>query len=156
MTELPMVSIITPTFNRANLIGETLDSVLAQTYQNWECIVVDDGSTDNTDEILKNYCYKDARFQYHHRPADRLRGGNPARNYGFEKGKGEFVMFLDSDDLFIKTAVKERVENALLYKCDMLINNSVAFKTEMGDLDIVWNIMEDNHTNVDLILRFLN
>ena len=156
MSNQPLVSIIIPTYNRAHLIGETLDSVLAQTYTNWECIVVDDGSADATESLLKAYLEKDSRFQYHKCPDRHLPGGNGARNYGFELSKGKFVMFLDSDDLFIKTAVTKRVENALLYKCDMLINNSVAFKNEMGDLDVVWNIIEMPQTNIDLILRFLN
>ncbi len=59
----PLVSIIIPTYNRAHLIHETLDSVLAQTYTNWECIVVDDGSSDNTEEVLESYINKDFRFQ---------------------------------------------------------------------------------------------
>ena len=63
----PLVSIIIPTYNRAHLIGETLDSVLAQTYQNWECIIVDDGSSDNTDEVIGAYVEKDSRFKYYHR-----------------------------------------------------------------------------------------
>ena len=71
MQEHPLVSIIILTYNRAHLIGETLDSVLAQTYTHWECIVVDDGSTDATDEVLATYVEKDSRFQYHHRPKDR-------------------------------------------------------------------------------------
>jgi len=94
-----LVSIIIPTYNRAHLIGETLDSVLAQTYQHWECIVVDDGSTDNTSELLKDYCAKDARFQYHQRPFDRPKGGNSCRNYGFELSKGDLIQWFDSDDL---------------------------------------------------------
>ncbi|WP_189702643.1 glycosyltransferase family 2 protein [Subsaximicrobium wynnwilliamsii] len=94
-----LVSIIIPTYNRAHLIGETLDSVLAQTYTNWECIVVDDGSTDGTEVLMKTYCDKDSRFQYHHRPAGRLPGGNAARNYGFEFSKGEYVKWFDSDDI---------------------------------------------------------
>lgn len=80
----PLVSIIIPTYNRAHLIGETLDSVMAQTYTNWECIVVDDGSTDNTAELLVVYCNKDNRFQYHHRPKDRPKGANAYRNYGID------------------------------------------------------------------------
>ncbi len=96
-----LVSIIIPTYNRAHLIGETLDSVLAQTYQNWECIVVDDGSTDNTDEVMAGYIAKDFRFRYYHRPADRLPGGNAARNYGFEMSKGEYVQWFDSDDIML-------------------------------------------------------
>jgi glycosyltransferase involved in cell wall biosynthesis len=99
MTEQPLVSIIIPTYNRAHLIGETLDSVLAQTYTNWECIVVDDGSTDATDELMAKYCAKDSRIRYYHRPDEHLPGGNGARNYGFKKSKGEYINFLDSDDL---------------------------------------------------------
>ncbi|MGB3342520.1 MAG: glycosyltransferase family 2 protein [Aequorivita sp.] len=105
----PLVSIIIPTFNRAHLIGETLDSVLAQTYQNWECIVVDDGSTDNTDEVMAEYMAKDARFQYHHRPEDRLPGGNAARNYGFEVSSGQFVQWFDDDDIMLARYLKQKI-----------------------------------------------
>ena len=76
------VSIIIPTYNRAHLICETLDSVIAQTYTDWECIVVDDGSNDTTVEIIAEYCKKDNRFQYYQRPQNRLQGGNAARNFG--------------------------------------------------------------------------
>ena len=95
----PLVSIIIPTYNRAHLIGETLDSVLAQTYQNWECIIVDDGSSDNTDEVVGAYVEKDSRFKYFHRPEEHLPGGNGARNFGFKISKGEYVNWFDSDDL---------------------------------------------------------
>jgi glycosyltransferase involved in cell wall biosynthesis len=87
----PLVSIIIPTYNRAHLIGETLDSVLAQTYQNWECIIVDDDSTDKTDEVVGAYVEKDSRFKYYHRPDEHLPGGNGARNYGFKMSTGEYV-----------------------------------------------------------------
>jgi len=105
MQKQPLVSIIIPTYNRAHLIGETLDSILAQTYQNWECIVVDDGSTDGTEMLLQSYCLKDFRFQYHHRPKDRPKGGNTCRNYGFELSKGEFVNWFDSDDMYLPEAL---------------------------------------------------
>jgi glycosyltransferase involved in cell wall biosynthesis len=86
MNNQPLVSVIIPTYNRAHLIGETLDSVLAQTYTNWECIIVDDGSSDNTDEFVGKYVKKDSRFKYYHRPEEHLPGGNGARNYGFKIG----------------------------------------------------------------------
>jgi len=108
--ENPLVSIIIPTYDRAHLIGETLDSILAQTYTNWECIVVDDGSTDNTGEILAAYCKKDNRFQYHHRPKDRPKGANACRNYGFELSKGEYVNWFDSDDLMLDNFIKAKTD----------------------------------------------
>ena len=61
----PLVSIIMPSFNREDLVAETLDSILAQSYQNWECVIVDDGSTDNTKNIIQEYVDKDTRFQLH-------------------------------------------------------------------------------------------
>lgn len=109
MPDQPLVSIIIPTYNRAHLIGETLDSVLAQTYINWECIVVDDGSTDGTSELLKEYCNNDSRFQYHHRPTNRLSGGNAARNYGFDLSKGDYINWFDSDDLFEIKAIEKKI-----------------------------------------------
>jgi len=95
----PLVSIIIPTYNRAHLLGETLDSILAQTYRNWECIVVDDGSADRTDELMGFYCERDARIQYNHRPKNRPKGANACRNYGFEISKGEYINWFDSDDI---------------------------------------------------------
>lgn len=109
MPNQPLVSIIIPTYNRAHLIGETLDSILAQTYTNWECIVVDDGSTDDTEALMAKYIAKDDRFQYHHRPADRLPGGNAARNYGFELSKGEFVQWFDDDDIMLSDKIEKQV-----------------------------------------------
>lgn len=94
-----LISIIIPTYNRADLLLETLGSFRNQIYSNWECIVVDDGSTDNTEQLVNEYTSKDARFQYHKRPVNRPKGANACRNYGFEVSKGEFVNWFDSDDL---------------------------------------------------------
>jgi len=105
----PLVSIIIPAYNRANLISETLNSVLAQTYSNWECIVVDDGSDDNTKEIVQRYVDKDPRFILADRPDTHKSGGNGARNYGFQISKGEYIQWLDSDDLLDKEKLKEQL-----------------------------------------------
>ncbi|WP_159023052.1 glycosyltransferase family 2 protein [Formosa sp. L2A11] len=128
MPNLPLISIIVPTYNRANLIGETLDSILAQTYTNWECIVVDDCSTDNTAEVMSKYCSKDSRFQYHHRPKDRLPGGNAARNYGFEISKGEYINWFDSDDILKNNHLYEHVSCHLNKNTDAVISNAQVFE----------------------------
>lgn len=104
-----LISIIIPTYNRAYLISETLDSILKQTYTNWECIVVDDGSTDNTAAVLAKYIEMDNRFQYHQRPVNRKKGANACRNYGFEISKGEYVNWFDSDDLMLVTFLEKQI-----------------------------------------------
>ena len=154
----PLVSIIIPTYNRAHLISETLDSVLAQTYTNWECIVVDDGSTDNTIEVINSYVNKDARFQLHHRPADRLAGGNSARNYGTLKSKSKIIVFLDSDDQLMVYAIENRVKRIIENvdgSFDLLINNTLLFYNKIGDTNLLWNIMKEEK-NICLLKRFYN
>lgn len=94
-----LVSIIIPTFNRADLIGDTLDSVLSQTYDKWECIIVDDGSEDHTESIVLDFCQKDSRFRFYNRQADATKGANACRNYGFDISQGEFIKWFDSDDI---------------------------------------------------------
>jgi len=121
----PLVSIIIPTYNRAHLIRETLDSVLAQTYSNWECIIIDDGSTDETNSLLTKYCAKDSRFQYQHRPNNRPKGANACRNYGFELSKGEYINWFDSDDLMMINKLELQVENILKNNCDFVIAKSI-------------------------------
>ena len=102
-----LVSIIIPTYNRAHLIGETLDSILAQTYTNWECIIIDDGSSDDTLEVIDNYIKKDNRFQYYRRPVERSKGPNVCRNFGYELSKGEYINWFDSDDVMLPTFLEK-------------------------------------------------
>lgn len=90
----PLVSIVIPTFNAAQFIRETMQSVLAQTYQRYEIIVVDDGSTDNTKDILTEFKSLICLFQQENR------GPSAARNAGIKAAKGEYICFLDADDLW--------------------------------------------------------
>jgi glycosyltransferase involved in cell wall biosynthesis len=121
MSDQPLVSIIIPTYNRAHLIGETLDSVVAQTYENWECIIVDDSSSDNTDEVVGKYTKKDSRFKYYHRPEEHLQGGNGARNYGFKMSRGDFIQWFDSDDMMDENLLFEQIENMISFNVVMSI-----------------------------------
>jgi glycosyltransferase involved in cell wall biosynthesis len=105
----PLVSIIIPTYNRAHLIGETLSSVLKQTYTNWECIIIDDNSTDNTSEIIHNYIEKDNRFKYYSRPNEFPKGANSCRNYGFKLSKGQYIKWFDSDDFMYPDLLQTQI-----------------------------------------------
>jgi len=104
MNSKPKVSVIIPTYNSAQFITETLESVFAQTYKDYEVIVVDDGSTDNTKEVLKPYMSK-IRYIY-------KENGGPAsaRNVGIKNAQGEYIAFLDSDDLWLPEKLEKQVE----------------------------------------------
>jgi len=130
----PLVSIIIPTYNRAYLINETLDSIIAQTYKNWECIIVDDGSTDNTVEVVNEYLKKDIRFQLHHRPKNRLKGGNAARNYGYEVCKGEFVNWFDSDDIMESTKIEIQLNGLIENDFDFSVCQTLVFENNLQNI----------------------
>jgi len=92
---MPTVSIVVPCFNQQTFIAETLESVLAQSYSDWECIVVNDGSTDGSDAIIQQYAHADRRF----RPLLKANGGvAAARNFGFAQARGSLFVPLDGDD----------------------------------------------------------
>ena len=102
-----LVSIIIPTYNYAHYLPETLNSVLNQTFQNWECIIVDDGSTDDTHTVVAQFAQNDSRFFYYYKANGGL---SDARNYGIAKSRGEFLLFLDSDDLIAPYFVQLNIE----------------------------------------------
>jgi len=111
-----LISIIIPTYNRAHLIGATLDSILAQTYTHWECLVIDDGSSDSTSVLMKAYLDKDRRFSYYQRPEHLPKGANACRNYGFEKSKGEYINWFDSDDVMEPTKLELQLKALELHE----------------------------------------
>jgi glycosyltransferase involved in cell wall biosynthesis len=145
---LPSIRII-PNRNRAHLIGETLDSVVAQTYENWECIIVDDGSSDNTDEVIGEYTKKDSRFKYYHRPEEHLSGGNGARNFGYEMSKGEYIQWFDSDDLMVSEKLELKVKAMLEYEADFVVSQTKYFNSpsHVKDYDYDFNESQVNFTS---------
>ncbi len=105
-----MISIVIPSYNRQQLLPETLDSILAQTYQDWECIVVDDHSTDETCSVMQQYIHQDSRFRLLTRPEDQVKGSCSCRNHGFLHATGEYLFNFDSDDLLDKHCLKTVAE----------------------------------------------
>jgi glycosyltransferase involved in cell wall biosynthesis len=102
-----LVSLIIPTYNRAHLISITLKSIQAQTYTNWECLIIDDHSTDNTNEIISKYISKDSRFKYYLN--NKKKGATGARNTGIEIAKGDFICFFDSDDIMYDKFLEAKI-----------------------------------------------
>lgn len=92
----PKISIIVPCYNQAQYLDECLQSVLNQTFISWECIIVDDGSPDNTEEVAKKWVEKDFRFKYIAQPN---KGVSAARNLGITNAIGKYIQFLDGDDI---------------------------------------------------------
>jgi glycosyltransferase involved in cell wall biosynthesis len=107
-----IISIITPNYNGAIYIASAIQSVINQTYTKWELIIVDDCSTDNSVNIIKEYIDKDERIKLFQMPQN---NGLPAipRNFGIEKAKGDFIAFLDSDDIWLPEKLQKQINLAL-------------------------------------------
>ena len=110
-----LVSIIVPCYNQSHFLNESLQSVLDQTYVDWECIIVNDGSLDNTESIAKQWCEKDNRFSYLYKENGGL---SSARNAGITKSDGEYILPLDADDYIQKDYLSKLVPK--LYQDDSL------------------------------------
>lgn len=99
MSAIPKVTIIMATYNRAYFILETLQSIQSQTFMDWECLIIDDGGTDNTLEVIKPFLDSDNRFKFLIRSDKYLKGLPGCRNYGIDLAKGEYIIYFDDDDI---------------------------------------------------------
>lgn len=117
MDEFGMVSVVMPTWECGRFIGESIESVLAQTYTNWEMLIVDDCSTDNTKKVVEQYQVKDSRIKYH--CLKKNSGAAIARNTALIMARGRWIAFLDSDDLW----KSEKLEHQL----EFMVKNNYAF-----------------------------
>lgn len=122
-----MISIIIATYNRADYIEETLLSIAGQTYSDFECIVVDDGSTDNTSTIVTPIVMEDARFSYITRPDTVRKGANHSRNYGYSLSKGAYVKFFDSDDVMLPTHLETSINVLEQGNYDFVVTDCINF-----------------------------
>lgn len=146
----PVISVITPVYNRAEIIRKTADSVCAQTFQNWELLIVDDGSSDNIDEVIRSHYEHDQRIRFLKR--DRLpKGASTCRNIGAEKAEGEYLLFLDSDDLLEPFCLEQRIELMLKYpELDLAV---FPFRVLQPDGSLVPNNFDNGR---DPLINFLS
>ena len=102
------VSIIIPTYNRGHIIKKALHSIYSQTFEDYEILVVDGGSTDNTEKIIKEECIRNSRIKYIKHKINR--GISVARNTGILNSEGEYIVFLDSDDSWLPTKLEDQIQ----------------------------------------------
>jgi len=128
----PIFSIVTPSFNKESYIAEMIDSVLLQSEKRWELIIVDDASTDDTTEILKQFKEQDKRISIQLNKKNK--GANYCRNVGLKKSTGRYVIFFDADDIMTKDCLTDR-KSAIQSKpsADLWIFNMGLFNQELGD-----------------------
>jgi len=126
------VSVIMPTYNSAHFISKSIESVINQTYPNWELIIVDDGSTDNTRNIINEYIQLDKRIKYFFQ---QNKGVSSARNKGISISNGVFVAFLDSDDLWLPQKMAIQTKDMVHYNADLICCDAHHFSTDFTQYD---------------------
>lgn len=133
----PLVSIIVPSFNKEKYISETINSVLNQTYSNWELLIIDDLSTDNTIVIAESFALKDERIKVFKNGANR--GANYSRNYGIKSSLGNYIIFLDADDILMSTCLAGRVPVIDNSQVDFCVFTLGTFYKVIGDGKSIWH-----------------
>jgi len=134
MRSKPIITIIIPVYNREKLLPYTLNSILLQSFLDWECILVDDQSTDGSYRVMQEYELKDARFKALARPLTIKKGANSCRNFGFLQALGTHIKWFDSDDIMLpkhlEIAYNTLVDNAL----DFVVTDTLNFDHETGEM----------------------
>ena len=152
----PLISIIMPVYNCEQYLIESIESVITQSYQNWELIIVDDGSTDRSSEIIDAYSQKDVRIKAFHKPNQ---GVSMARNLALEQMKGEYVTFIDSDDVYHANRLSRMIQVfAQNRECDIVFSRHTEFtrkwkhsevsssgETKIYDDDILVHVISDTN-----------
>lgn len=130
-----LITIITPTYNRAHLIRKAINSILEQTYKNWEYVIIDDASTDNTEEIVRSFA--DPRINFI--KCKKNRGNAVARNIGVDAAKGEFIAFLDSDDEYFPNYLEEAYAKLInSSKADFLWSGTRTYTIDGSYTESIW------------------
>ena len=125
-----------PSFNKAKYISESINSVISQTYTNWDLIIVDDYSNDDSQEIISSFASKFDSIKTHFNPENK--GANYCRNLGIESAKGSYIIFLDADDLLAKDCLKNRILKIQNTNFDFCVFTMQVFFKKVGDSISTW------------------
>ncbi len=150
---MPLVSVIIPAYNYAHYLPFTIDSVVEQTLSDWECLIIDDGSTDNTKDVAEKYTVADRRIKYFYKANGGL---SSARNYGLQIAQGKYVIFLDADDMLEKNNLKHLSDflenqtgnNAVFGKFIKFFDDSTADYPWYQDYNYVKGLQTDFHSRL--------
>ncbi|MEX2336430.1 MAG: glycosyltransferase family 2 protein [Fulvivirga sp.] len=140
----PDISIIVATYNRAHLIEKALRSVQQQTFQKWQCLIIDDGSTDNTLELVVNLKANDNRFSYYARPEYKKKGPSSCRNYGMELAKGKYIQFFDDDDFMYPELLEHKIEAIKKNNVDVVVSPHQLYNVEQRKETKINKIYSEN------------
>lgn len=149
------ISVVIPCFNNSAHLEETLESLINQELKEWECVIVDDGSTDNSTQIVSKFEDKDKRFKLFHRPSSYLKGANSCRNYGAELAKGDFLLFLDADDLLSQNCLDYRLSK-LNSELDLAIFHTGNFLEKTEDSTPFSNLLSSSNSVDEYLDLFLD
>jgi len=133
----PLVTIIIPLYNRSTIIGKTIESILSQTYQQIEVLVIDDQSTDNSFQIAKSYETLSSNIKVIQRKTSEAKGANSCRNIGLSLATGHYIKWLDSDDLLNFNIIELQIDDIIKTKTDVSICRSIKF-IQQQELEKEW------------------
>lgn len=153
---IPLVSVVIPMFNAFPFIREMLECMVQQTYKNWELLIVDDGSTDESIATVNSYAEKDSRIHLIKRPSDRKKGGNTCRNIGLEQSKGEYIIWFDADDLIAPYCLEQRINFIQSHpEADFAVFPAMAFKERIGDTYMITGAKRTSNDYLNFLKNFV-
>lgn len=147
------ISVITASYNYAQYIAEAINSVINQTYQDWELIIVDDGSSDNSVEIIKSYCEKDGRIKLFQHEGGQNKGLKETLLLGISHATGDWIAFLESDDIFIPENLQKKIEIIENAKCKVQSAKCHCEKPCLQGEEAIQKKIEDGNKSIGLVFN---
>lgn len=157
MEGLELISVVIPLYNAEKFLQPLINSIVKQTYDNWEVLFVDDGSQDNSVKIVQNQILQDSRFRLYKRLETETKGAPTCRNIGMREARGEYIIFFDADDIIADFCFEQRLKGIKKSGKDFCVFPLMSFDRELNDMKepIVLGYPTDADTFYCLIARIL-